>query len=348
MSQREKSCVFGARSSGGRDFAEGNEVGFDRNALGDLHVKKGLKGLEFAGVGYGEAQEKLLNGFFAAGVFDGALGAKGGGAGDDHDGTRGIESRDEGQQGVIFGEERIGGGGEIGFLFAGLRVNVKNREVALAGTDGHALEDELSCTRNFQKVQIFRRRADENQVGILGVIQGEEAAALDAEIAAELAENLIEAMDSNYFADAGVVIPDNVFRVVGRVVITHSGFGAAYERGVAEHEPGFFGAGEKRLPEGLEGGGSGFGIASKGSRSGLASEIEGEERARQEKREDHYREEPTTRGLLVDGMRVFRREMRVSIRLRSAIPFVERECVGAFGKFYTDGVGGAFAGVVLG
>jgi hypothetical protein len=47
-------------------------------------------------------------------------------------------------------------------------------------------------------------------------------------------------------------------------------------------------------------------------------------------------------------MRVFRSDMKVPVRLRSAVLFVERECVGAFGKLDTDGVGGAFSGVILG
>jgi hypothetical protein len=277
MSQREKSCVFGARSSGGRDFAERDEVGLDGNTLGDFHVKESLKGLEFARVGYGEAQEEFLDGFFATGVFDGALGAEGGGAGNDHDGTRGVESGDESQQSVIFGEEHVGWRREIGFLLARLRMDVKNREVAFARTVWHALEDKFTGAGNFEKVEIFGRRADEDQVGILGVIKGEEAAAFHAKVSMQQAEDLIETVDGNYFANASVVVPDGVFLVVGGIVIAHAGFRTANERGVTEDDPGLFAAGEKRFPESLKGGGSGFGIASKSGRSGLASEKQSEE-----------------------------------------------------------------------
>ena len=106
MNQRGIKLRFGGRKLRSSDFAERDEVGLDRHAFGDFDVKKGPKGLEFASIGYGETQEKFLHGFFAAGVFDGALGAEGGGAGDDHDGSRGVESGDESHQGIILGEER--------------------------------------------------------------------------------------------------------------------------------------------------------------------------------------------------------------------------------------------------
>src|SRR5258708_18070443 len=255
MNERGTKLRFGAKKLWRGDVAEGYEVGFNRHTLGDFHVKKGLKGLEFAGVGDGEAQEEFLNGFFAAGVFNSALGAERGGAGDDHDGARGVESGDEGEQSVIFGEERIGRGREIEFLFAWLRVDVKNGKVALAGTFGYALEDEFVGSRNFQQVEIFGGRTYENQVGILGVIEGEETAAFHAKIAAQKAEDLIEAVDGDDFADAGVMIPDDVFRIAGGIEIAHAGFGAADESGVAKDQPGFFGGGEKWLPESLESGG---------------------------------------------------------------------------------------------
>jgi hypothetical protein len=277
MNERGTKLRFRARKLEGCDFAEGDEVGLDGNTLGDFHVKESLKGLEFARVGYGEAQEEFLDGFFATGVFDGALGAEGGGAGNDHDGTRGVESGDESQQSVIFGEEHVGWRREIGFLLARLRMDVKNREVAFARTVWHALEDKFTGAWNFQQIEIFGGRAYENQIGILSVVEGEEAAALDTEIAVELAEYLIEAVDSNYFTDSGVMIPDDVFRVVSGIVIPHAGFGTAHERGVAEDHPGLFGAGEKGFPESLKGGGSGFDVTGKCCGSGLASEKQGEE-----------------------------------------------------------------------
>jgi hypothetical protein len=302
MNERGTKLRFGGKKLWRGDFAEGDEVGFNRHTLGDFHVKKGLKGLEFAGVGDGEAQEEFLNGFFTASVFDSALGAERGGAGDDHDGARGVESGNEGEQSVIFGEERIGRGREIEFLFARLRVDVENGEVAFAGTFGYALEDEFAGSRNFQQVEIFGGRTYENQVGILGVIEGEETAAFHAKIAAQKAEDLIEAVDGDDFADAGVMIPDDVFRIAGGIEITHAGFGAADESGVAKDQPGFFGAGEKRFPESLEGGGSWFDFAGKCGGCGFASEKEREERAGQEKRKNHHREQPGAGNLFVDRM----------------------------------------------
>src|ERR1700739_3387921 len=73
--------LFGENSgSSGRDFAERDEIGFDGDTFGYFHVKQSLKRLESARVGYGETQEEFLNGFFAAGIFDGTLSAEGGGA----------------------------------------------------------------------------------------------------------------------------------------------------------------------------------------------------------------------------------------------------------------------------
>src|SRR5882762_12011983 len=151
MNERGTKLRFGAKKLWRGDFAEGDEVGFNRHTLGDFHVKNGFKGLEFAGVGDREAQEEFLNGFFTASVFDGALRAERGGAGDDHDGARRVKSGDEGEQSVIFGEERIGRGREIEFLFARLRVDVENGEVAFAWAFGYALEDEFAGSRNFQQ-----------------------------------------------------------------------------------------------------------------------------------------------------------------------------------------------------
>src|SRR5258708_17300533 len=96
-------------------------------------------------------------------------------------------------------------------------------------------------------------------------------------------EDLIEAVDGDYFADTGVVIPDGGFLIVRRagIVIAHAGFGTADERGIAEDDPRFLGAGEERFPESLKGGGSGLGIAGKGGGSGLARQKENQERAGQ-------------------------------------------------------------------
>src|SRR5258708_19676887 len=234
MNERGTKLRFGAKKLWRGGFAEGEEVGLNRRTLGDFHVKKGLKGLEFAGVGDGEAQEEFLNGFFTASVFDSTLGAECGGAGDDHDGARRIESGDEGEQSVIFGEKRIGRGREIEFLFARLRVDVENGEVAFAGTFGYALEDEFAGSRNFHQVEVFGWQTYETHILILGVIEREETAAFHAKIAAQKAEDLIEAVDGDDFADAGVMIPDDVFRIAGGIVIAHAGFGATDERGVAK------------------------------------------------------------------------------------------------------------------
>jgi hypothetical protein len=52
MNQRGVKLRFSGRKLGRSDFAERDEVGLDGNALGDFHMKKGLKWLEIASVGY--------------------------------------------------------------------------------------------------------------------------------------------------------------------------------------------------------------------------------------------------------------------------------------------------------
>jgi hypothetical protein len=51
MNQRGTKLLFRGRKLWRGDFAKGDEVGLDGDTLGDFHVKKGLKGLEFACVG---------------------------------------------------------------------------------------------------------------------------------------------------------------------------------------------------------------------------------------------------------------------------------------------------------
>src|SRR6516165_11511819 len=87
----------------------------------------------------------------------------------------------------------------------------------------------------------------------LGVVEGEEAAALDAEMAAEESENLIQSMNGKDFANAGVVVPDGALRIAAGGVIAHAGFGATDEGGVAEDDPRLFSVGHKGLPKRLEG-----------------------------------------------------------------------------------------------
>src|ERR1700739_4504680 len=124
-------------------------------------------------------------------------------------------------------------------------MHIKDSQVALSGALCDALEDELARSRNFQQVQIFRGRADEDQVVVLRVVERKKATPLDAKIAVQLTKYLVETVDCNHLADTRVMIPNHVLWVTGGMVIAHAGFGPANESRVAEDHPRLFGAGEK-------------------------------------------------------------------------------------------------------
>ena len=100
-------------------------------------------------------------------------------------------------------------------------MNIRYRQIAFARTGSHPLEHEFVTAGNFQEGQILRRRAHENQIVILRIVQREEATALNAKIAVQRAEHLIEVMHREHFADARVVIPDGVGGIARGIVITN-------------------------------------------------------------------------------------------------------------------------------
>src|SRR5258708_17072420 len=84
------------------------------------------------------------------------------------------------------------------------------------------LEDKFLRVRQLQEGQIFRRRADEDEIVVFCVIQGKQAAALYANLLMELSENIIESVYRQHFADSGVVIRDYRAGIPSTIEVAHA------------------------------------------------------------------------------------------------------------------------------
>jgi len=131
-------------------------------------------------------------------------------------------------------------------------MDIEDFHVAGARTSGNLLEDEFLRTGDVQQGQVFRRGADKNQVVVFCIVEREKTAALYANALTKQAEDSIQLVDCQHFADTRVVIQDLRFRIARRVVIAHALVGPSRKRGVAENNPGLFGASQKTLPENVK------------------------------------------------------------------------------------------------
>src|SRR5207245_9029932 len=93
-----------------------------------------------------------------------------------------IEDSVQRNDGIIFRDGLIRGRGKIGFRFTRFGMNIDNLDVAGTRTGRDLLKYELVGTGDFKKREILRRGSNENQIIIFCVIQGEQAAALDANL----------------------------------------------------------------------------------------------------------------------------------------------------------------------
>src|SRR5690349_3160636 len=103
-------------------------------------------------------------------------------------------------------------------------MNVGDREVSLARTARNALKRELTSAGQLRKLQVLRRGTDEDQVVIVGIIEGEEAASFDAQVMVQVTEDLIEFVDRQYFAHPSVVVPNLRFGIARGIEVAHAGF----------------------------------------------------------------------------------------------------------------------------
>jgi hypothetical protein len=255
-------------------FAEGDEFGGDGDAADDFDVEDGFEGFEVGGLGDAEALEEFFERLLAGDVFDGGLGADGGVAGEDEFGAGRVEAADQGDDGIVVGESGVVGRGFEFLGLVGLRMEIDDFGVAAAITVADLAEDEFLGAGDVEEGEIFRGRADEDEVIVFGVVEGEEAATFYAEFLVKEVEDTVEFVDGEDFADAGVVIEDELAFVSGGVVVAHADVGAAGEGGVAEDDPRFFGASEEAAPESMEGGRDAGAVGNGAGFAGFAGEEE--------------------------------------------------------------------------
>src|SRR5215472_17367958 len=129
---------------------------------------------------------------------------------------------------------------------------VENRQVAAAWTRVQARKHEFMGARNFREREVLRRRAEKNKVVVLRVIERKQTAALHAQLAAEQAKYLVQAVYREHFPYAGVMVSDLIRGIAPRVVIAHPGLGTPDKSGIAENHPWFLRSRSKGLPERLK------------------------------------------------------------------------------------------------
>src|SRR5258707_12354414 len=123
---------------------------------------------------------------------------------------------------------------------------------ASAGHRSDLFEDECLGGGQLQNGEIFGRRANEDEIVVFGVVQGKQAAALDANLLAKSSENAIEGVHRKHFTDSGVMIQDHRAGILGTIVIAHASVGPADESCVAEDDPWLLRSGEKPPPENMK------------------------------------------------------------------------------------------------
>src|ERR1700692_2926485 len=131
---------------------------------------------------------------------------------------------------------------------------VNHRYVSLARPGSHLLKNEFLRSWDLQKSQIFRRRADEDQIVVLDIIQGKQRSALYPKLAVEHAKDPVQLVDRQHLTHSSVMIEDRLPRIGGRVVVPHVRLRTSHKVGVAENNPRRLGSGHKAAPENLIGG----------------------------------------------------------------------------------------------
>src|SRR2546425_7412738 len=177
---------------------------------------------------------------FRSDVLDGRLCPDCRGARKNQNGLRRVQSADKSHNGVVFCQRLARRSRQKLLRFVRLRMHVHNLQIAFAPAGNHALKNKLLRTWNLQKSEVFRWRADKNQVVVLGVVEGEEAAAFYANPMMEKAEDVIEFVNRQDLTHARVMIQNGVPGVVSRFVIAHPRLGTPDKCRIAEDHPGLF------------------------------------------------------------------------------------------------------------
>src|SRR5712672_1075844 len=231
-------------------------------------------------------------------------------------------------------------------------MKIYNLHGASTRPGSNLFEGELLRVRQFEEREVFRRRADEDEVVVLGVVQGKQAAALDANLLMKFSKNTIKSVHRQHFADSGIVIEDRRAGIPGAIVIAHANVRASNKGGVTENDPWLLRPGKKTFPEDVKRNRQIGGIARQPgfSNSAVQEAVRGDGNGggkNYRKRDDG--KNPNTGGPAIDlqivwclirGVRVIPRD---AMRTR-----MESKGVGAFGQFHHDLVVRAIRGIVFG
>src|SRR6266566_1961229 len=283
-----------------RTLAQRHKFGTHGDALGDLHANHRFERFQFTGVGNGQPQQELFKGVLLADIFDGRLGADGGGARQNQYGMFRVQSSLQRDDRIVFRQGVVRRRRKKLLRFTRFWMKIDDLHGARAGPGSDLLEGEFLSGGQLQEGQIFRRRANEDEVVVLGVIQRKQATALDTNLLMKFAENAIESVNGQDFADSGVVIQDHRAGILGAIVVAHANVGPADEGGVAEDHPRFLRAGKEAFPENPKSNRQIQALAGQPGFRGFSRQesVRGDsDGGGEEDGQHHYRDEPPARGL---------------------------------------------------
>src|SRR5262249_14885634 len=160
-------------------------------------------------------------GVLLANVLDRGLGADRGCAGKNQLRARGIQPPHERNHGIVFGQRLIRGSGLVGFWLSRLRTNINDLDASDPRTGSDLPENEFRGAWNLEEREIFRWRANKNQIVVFGVIQGKQASPLDAKLLAEFNKDAVQSMHRQDLANSGVVIKNVRVSIARGIVVTH-------------------------------------------------------------------------------------------------------------------------------
>src|SRR6266550_4918458 len=135
------------------------------------------------------------------------------------------------------------------FVLSRLRVQIDDRKIPSSRTRIKPLKNKLLRAGYIAQRQIFRRRADKNQIVVLGIIQREQATTLDPYLPVQRGEYPIEIMYRQHLSHSGVMVENQVSRVARRIEVAHSRLRPPNEGPIAKDDPGLLRTGEKSAPE---------------------------------------------------------------------------------------------------
>src|SRR5690349_25150111 len=98
-------------------------------------------------------------------------------------------------------------------------MRIDNLHSAHAGPGSDLLKNKLLSVRQLQKRQVLRGRTYEDEIVVLGVVQGKQAAQLDANLLAMLLENIVESVKGQNFAHSRVVVRNHCSVIPGESVL---------------------------------------------------------------------------------------------------------------------------------